>query len=146
MGDKTKLKLVKVKAKPNGPGAPLGSSNGLKSGAFANLANIERNIDGRTPIGKALKAIEAELVTAVGSDPTPQEILLIQRIKFKTVRCALFEIATLTGQGISRDDTYLAWANSLRCDLQAIGLGRRANKIIDLGRYIAEQEDKPNEK
>lgn len=131
---KTRLKVIKRKPVPNGQGAPIGNGNALKSGV---LADITRNIDGRSLMAKAMRAIEADLVGAIGGEPSPQEMMLIQRAKYKAIKCALFESASLNGEGNCQDEKYLAWANSLRLDLQALGLARRMRKVTDLQSYIA---------
>ena len=61
------------------------AKNNVKHGAF-----IAR-YDGRTVAGRALGQIESALCTALGGDPTPQQLLILQRAAVKAVRCALLE-------------------------------------------------------
>jgi hypothetical protein len=97
-------------------------------------------LDQRTKFAKALKSVEAELVSALGGDPTPQERILIDRVVYKLARLTLFEAATFTGEGRteSTDKVYLAWANSMRLDLQALGFKRRQKEVADLTVYMRE--------
>jgi hypothetical protein len=91
---------------------------------------------------KSLRHVEAELVSAVGGDPSPQEALLIQRAAFLVIRISLFEISTLQGEGPPADDArYLAWCNTLRLTLASLGLNRRTAPALDLRAYIAKQSE-----
>ena len=77
------------------------------------------------------------MVSTIGGDPTPQESILIDRIVFKMLRCTLYEMATLQGKtNGGSDHIYLAWANSLRLDLQSLGLSRKTKDVIDLSHYL----------
>ena len=60
---------------------------------------------------------------------------------YKLARCTLFEAATFAGED-GADEHYLAWANSLRLDLQALGLQRRERQVMDLKTYIDESGGK----
>ena len=57
----------------------------------------------------------------------------------KLARISLFEAATLSGNDNSSDDKYITWANSLRLDLQALGVARRSKQVMDLTTYVREQ-------
>jgi hypothetical protein len=90
------------------------NANSLKTGVYADLSH--RNMDQRSRFAKALNRVEADLVSAIGGDPSPQEIILIQRVVYKTARCFLFEAAALSGQleaSSASDQYYIAWSNSL---------------------------------
>ena len=53
------------------------------------------------------------------------------------IRCTLYEMATLQGKtNGGSDHIYLAWANSLRLDLQALGLDRKTKDVVDPGTYL----------
>ncbi len=111
--------------------------NGFKRvhGSYRKLSNL----DGRTREGKIIKQIEAELATAMGA-PTPQEILLIQRVAVKALKCHLAERHFLGNNGntVRLEKDYLSWTNSLRADLQLLGLQRRAKPVQDLQAYLKE--------
>jgi hypothetical protein len=132
---KTLLRVLKKAPKNNGVGAPLGHSNSLKHGAFSKLAR--RNMDQRSSLARVSNAVEGELVSSVGGNPSPQEMILIQRACFKMIKCVLYEAASLNDEGKSTDEVYLSWANSLRQDLVALGLARRQKDITDLLKAMA---------
>lgn len=94
------------------------------------------SLDGRTRLARTWQAVESELLSALGGDPTPQERILIGRVCFKLLRCHLYEAAFLSGNGKPQEEKYLALANSLRLDLQALGLERREKKVVDLNAYL----------
>ncbi|MEE9249739.1 MAG: hypothetical protein V3U93_01250 [Alphaproteobacteria bacterium] len=64
----------------------------------------------------------------VGGAPTAAERILIRLASIKSLRLALMVDHVLSEQAITeRDDRqYLAWSNSLRRDLDTLGLKRRA--------------------
>lgn len=109
--------------------------NALKHGAYRDF----RRIDGRTRKAKQLAHIEASLATALGGEPTPQEILLIQRAALKALRCSILEGEILrNGRDTPKTnyEDYLRWARELRADLQALGLKRREKEVVDLKGYL----------
>ena len=138
MVKKTSLPLNKRQGKTGRKGGQYGNTNSQKHGAFAQI-NIKR-IDARTREGKTIIAAKGALISAIGGDPTPQESILIDRVIFKMLRCTLYEMATLQGDtNGGSDHIYLSWANSLRLDLQAIGLDRKTKQVVDLEQYLAEK-------
>lgn len=86
-----------------------------------------------------MSAIEAELTADLGGDPSAAERLLIQAATVKAVRLNLLAEQLLDGVEVQSDQhNVLAWANSLRHDLQALGLQRRSKDVTpDLSDYIA---------
>ena len=116
-------------------GAQLRNLNSLAHGAYRNLTAL----DGRTKEARIIAEVEAALVNSLGGDPSPQQCLLIQRIAVKSLRCYLSEREFLRNRSQSRLETdYLSWANSLRADLQLLGLERRAKPVVDLHDYTKE--------
>ena len=99
------------------------------------------DIDRRTRAGRVMKVVLAELMDHVGDATAPQR-LLIQAAALKAVRMALLTDQVLDGAPPSEgsDHHLLAWMNSLRLDLQALGLERKGGVTVDLHDYI-----KPNE-
>ena len=117
-----------------GRSGPPGNTNAIVThGAYKKL----QRVDGRTAEGKIIQHIEAELATALGV-PTPQEILLIQRIAVKSLKIHLAERHFLANSGNTArlEKDYLSWTNSLRADLQLLGLQRRAKPVKDLQDYL----------
>ncbi len=115
----------------------------LKSGFYSDLSR--RNINQNSKLARVLRKMEAELVSALGGHETvtPQEKILIDRVVYKLARCTLAEAAYFNGDG-GADEHYLAWSNSLRLDLQALGLERRAKKIMDLQSFLNQQSQVEN--
>lgn len=73
-------------------------------------------------------------------DPTPPQRILINGAAFKTLRIALFADRMLNEPGAlseNSDHNLLAWSNSLRLDLVALGLERRERQVLDLASYLA---------
>ena len=138
MAKKAPLPLKTRQGKTGRKGGQYGNTNSQKHGAFAQI-NIKK-IDARTREGKTIIAAKGALISAIGGDPTPQESILIDRVIFKMLRCTLYEMATLQGNtNGGSDHIYLAWSNSLRLDLQAIGLDRKTKQVVDLEQYLAQK-------
>ena len=121
----------------------------VKHGAYRDLDRI----DGRTREGKALRFLEATLVTSLGGDPSAQEVALIQRAAFKLFRCGLLEKHLMTLETQVRKEgkplgslripehltkSYLQWSREARADLLALGLERRSRSVMDLKDYVRE--------
>ena len=116
----------------------FGNENRVVHGGYMDLSR--ENLDGRTKIARTLREIETTLVTALGGDPSPQEILLIKRASVKAVRCSLVEqhlLAVNADVSQSLRDDYLRWARELRSDLLALGLERRQRNVTDLQTYLS---------
>ena len=89
-------------------------------------------LDRRTKAGRVISAVEADLATALGGDPTPQQMMLIRSVAVKYARLLLLEPTLFEDDGEKvRVDLHhaLAWSNSMRLDLQALGLERRARDV-----------------
>lgn len=110
-------------------------------------------IDGRSKFGKAILQLRTSLTADLGSDISTQESLIVDRVVFKVLRLCSFEAFILKDEGGTETEKqgreYLAMANSLRLDLQALGLERREQKIEDLQSYLNKnypQVEEENEK
>ena len=137
-------RLKKQASKTGRKGGQFGNSNAAKFGAFMQ-APLKR-IDKRTREGKTIQAARSALTDALGGDPTPQQAILIERLVFKMIKCALYERATLNGQtNGGSDHIYLAWSNSLRLDLQALGITRKPNEVCDLRTYLTKAANQSQE-
>ena len=102
--------------------------------------HVLSTIDRRTRAGRVLRTTEAELIEHVGGHPTAAERLLIQAASIKATRLALLSEKLLSGEDMSEgsDAHILAWLNSMRLDLAALGLERRAKDITPrLDDYLA---------
>ncbi len=99
--------------------------------------NALARLDLRTREGRYLRAIQDELTAQVGDDPTAAEKLLIRLASLKALRVALMAPKIMTSEAIDEraDRQFLAWANSLRCDLDTLGIAKRAQsspRLADL--------------
>ena len=83
-----------------------------------------------------MKAVEAELTAHVGGQPSVAEQMLIRLAALKALRVALMAPQIMTSEAIDEraDRQFLAWCNSLRRDLDTLGITRRIAK--DPGRAV----------
>jgi hypothetical protein len=98
-------------------------------------------VDGRSRLAKTMKFLRRELQKHLGGFPTIGEAILIDRIVSKVIKCQLYEAGFFSSddrQG-SRDH-YLALANSLRLDLQTLGIKKRGGEGLDLDKYLKLKE------
>jgi len=132
----TKRVPIRVLKKPTIGGPPdrrKRTTSAMVTGIYSDLSG--RNLDQRSKLAKALRATTDALTVAIGGNPSPQQRILIDRAVYKLARCTLFESATLAGD-TSADEHYLAWSNSLRLDLQALGLDHVDPPVSPLQDYI----------
>ncbi len=130
-------------------GAQKNNTLAVKHHAYRDIDRI----DGRTREGKALRFLEATLVTSLGGDVSAQETALIQRAAFKLFRCGLLEKHLMALETKVRMEgkplgslripehltkSYLQWSREARADLMALGLERRAKPVQDLQAYLSE--------
>ena len=94
-------------------------------------------LDRRTRAGRVMATVVRELTEHLGDASAPQR-LLIQSAALKATRLALLSEQILADDAPSSgsDGHALAWLNSLRLDLQAIGLERRGKPTLDLNDYL----------
>jgi hypothetical protein len=100
--------------------------------------NALATLDSRTNTAKLLRKITTDLLDHLG-DPTAPQRLIIQGAAFKALRIALFSDRMLNEPGAlseKSDHNLLAWSNSLRLDLQALGLEKRERPTLDLASYL----------
>jgi hypothetical protein len=98
------------------------------------------DVDRRTREGRFLKTITTELINHLGDATAPQR-LIIQAAALKATRMMLLTDQLLAGVPLSAgsDHHALAWLNSMRLDLQAIGLERKGpalGRVPDLVQRI----------
>ena len=111
--------------------------NALQHGAYGSLSRS--GLDGRTRVAKALDCVEAELICALGNEPSPQELMLIKSAATKFIRCLLLRGQILSHENPKADweKQFIRWSRDLREDLKTIGLQRREKQIAaDLDTYI----------
>jgi hypothetical protein len=100
------------------------------------------DVDRRTRAGRIMKTVITELTAHVGDASAPQR-LLVQCAALKATRLMLLTDQLLDGTPPSEgsDHHALAWLNSLRLDLQALGLERKGPATIDLSAYLKQQSE-----
>ena len=107
-------------------------------------SSVERllRVDGRTRLGKLMKDIRGALVEHIGGEPNAAQQLLIHAATIKQVRLILVEAYVLENGSLADGDKhgYLAWSNSLRRDLEALGIAGKRGEAPDLRTYIEAAE------
>jgi hypothetical protein len=104
------------------------------------------DVDRRTRAGRVLRSVTVELIEHLGDATAPQR-LLVQAAALKATRLMLLTDQLLDGTPPSEgsDHHALAWLNSLRLDLQAIGLERKGAAQLDLSVYLKSQAEAVSE-
>ena len=98
------------------------------------------SLDRRTRAGRVLRTVERDLIEHVGGHPTAAERLIINSAALKATRLSLLCERLLEDRELSdsSDGQALAWLNSMRLDLQALGLQRRVKDVTPtLSSYLA---------
>jgi hypothetical protein len=100
------------------------------------------DVDRRTRAGRVLKSVVKELMDHVGDATAPQR-LLVQAAAVKATRLALLTDQLLDGtpQSEGSDHHALAWLNSMRLDLMALGLEKKRLGTLDLTAYLKSQAE-----
>ena len=91
-------------------------------------------LDPETPEGKYAESVQTALCSQFGNQPTPGQQILIQMISIKLLRCELLARRVMSASGLdhlSVENYFLAWSNSIRHDLSALGLGRQPPPPFD---------------
>ena len=112
----------------------MGNKNSMTHGCYQQVDRIDK----RTTDGKLIASIEAALCDALGN-PSPMEILAIQRGAIIAWRCNKFEKHILAGNGDepeSLERAYMQWVRALMDILRTVGMERRAKSVTDLHEYL----------
>lgn len=119
----------------------MGNKYRLMHGSYQQL----HQLDQRTKEARIINEVEATLSTALGGNPSPQQTILIQRIAVKSLRCFLAEREILkNSNGETREILergYLSWTNSLRADLQLLGMKRVEKDVTDIVSALAKEAE-----
>ncbi len=125
----------------------------VKHGGYSFLVKGELP-ENRKYILKYLSAARDQLVKDMGpteQDLTAAQIIIIDRVvtKLGVVRCIeehIRETSVMQGHKLapSLRQSYLAYNNSIRLDLQSLGINKRAEEVIDPIKYI-QGEDKASQ-
>ena len=99
-------------------------------------------------MGKMQRDIEAEVAAALGGAPSPQQLLIIQRLAVKAIRCACLEREILREVDQKRtvsaetDQCYLRYSRELRADLNLLGLSRQQKPVVNLQEYLSKKSER----
>lgn len=95
-------------------------------------------LDSRTREGRFAKVVREELISHLGGQPTAPQVLLIETATLMALRVALLSRHVLSEEALrERDDRQLvAWMNSLRLTLVALGIERPIQAAPSLASYI----------
>ena len=131
-------------------GGQLNNGNARKHGIYI------QKWDGRGRDARMLKEVEAGLASALGGDPSEQQILLIQPTAVIAYRLHLIAAHFLellkeaqdSGKKYAQlripahlEKQFLSWNRELRQNLQVLGMKRLAKPVPDLQAYFAESEE-----
>lgn len=114
-----------------------GNDKSMKHGGFIDL--YKRRVDGRSRLGKHLKALKRSLVADLANNVTTAQQILIDRISYKVMTVHYIEQALARGHGEGKQhifDSYVSLSNSLRADLSLLGLNRREKDCLTLSEYL----------
>ena len=86
-----------------------------------------------------MSGIREALTEQVGGNPSAAQQILIHAATIKTARLVLLEETVIDHKNAAPSDQHhwLAWSNSLRRDLEALGLNNRGEQVPSLTAYIA---------
>ncbi len=120
------LSIFKGKSRVPGKAKPANS----KVGPFSRDRAIS-TLDKRTKAGRVLRTVISDLTDHIGGAPSAAEALIIQSAALKATRLHLLSEKLLAGGDMAEasDHHALAWLNSMRLDLAALGLERRIKDV-----------------
>jgi hypothetical protein len=126
------------------PQVPAGLSPKIQKYSHGlNLDFSLNKIDKRTKLGQAQKLLLDYLRSYVGESTIVSE-LLVSRIIYKAIKCYYYENHDIEKRALdtSAGKLYLAYTNSLRCDLAELNRLAVAPKEKDLMSYLKENYGK----
>ncbi len=126
--------VSKVARKTGKVGGQKNNKNAMKHGCYQQIDRIDK----RTTDGKLIASIEAALCDALGN-PSPMEILAIQREAIIAWRCNKFEKRILAGNGDvpeSLERAYMQTSRALMDILRTVGMKRRARPVQGLQEHL----------
>jgi hypothetical protein len=109
----------------------------IKSGLWSDLRGV--HIDGRSRMGKWMARLRVELIAHVGGEPSVAKSILIEQIVIKTLKSHLYHVGLFKDKSFGSKDHALAVQNSIRLDLMALGLQKRARKVLSLDEYLQQK-------
>jgi hypothetical protein len=103
-------------------------------------------LDLRTAEGRYAKGIRKALIEHVGGSPTPAQQLLIGLVALKCLRMEMMVFKILSDEQIESGDDgkFLSWANSVRRDLEVLGVARNLPPPPSLEHYLLARRQQQN--
>ncbi len=98
------------------------------------------SVDARSQVGQYIKRLAEELAAHVGKTPSPAQRLLIKEAAIKSAKLGMLVDKILAGNEPDVDlatRCYLAWSNSLRRDLEALGLHKPEAQVPAISDFLA---------
>lgn len=121
--------MTKSAKKPVKRAKPVGPYSASKVIAEADI---------RTLPGRYVTGVRDRLIAHVGGDPTEPQQLLIDGATVKACRLAMLAQRMNDPDKLGEDaHQFLAWSNSLRLDMLALGLDRGARPIMTIEQHTA---------
>jgi hypothetical protein len=113
----------------------------LHLGPYSRRNNLTE-VDGRCKVARCMRDFARALEQHLGGNPSPAQRVLIREASIKDAKLAMLVDKILTDNEPDLDcatRTYLAWANSLRRDLEALGL-KAADTPKTLQAYLVDSK------
>jgi hypothetical protein len=104
------------------------------------------SVDGRCSVARAIRDFARELERHLGAEPTPAQRVLIREAAIKNARITMMSEAILDRSAPDFDlvtRCYLAWSNSLRRDLEALGLKPPEQQVPRIADFLSQQKRGP---
>ena len=98
--------------------------------------------DGRSPDAVLLRRTKAAFIAHVGGKPSATQRALVDRAAMLTLHLARLDAKAMQAGGFTDHDsrTYLAWSNSLRRTLAALGMKPAASPARTLTDHLATRQ------
>jgi len=109
----------------------------IRHGIWADLKGL--HVDGRSRPGKWMNHLRLELIQHLGGSPSVAESILIEQVVIKVLKSHLYHVGLFKNKSFGSKDHALAIQNSIRLDLQVLGLQKRAKKVDDLQEYLRQK-------
>jgi hypothetical protein len=116
-----------------------------RPGPYSERISFGYVLDRRTSEGKFVLAIREQLTRHLGGQLTAPQQLIVSAASIKALRLEMMLKTILSEEAIAsgnQDGQYLAWSNSLRRDLEAIGIARPP-ELPRLGDYLKAIDNPP---
>jgi len=124
-------------------GGQSGGTNSVRHGFYCLID--ESLLDQRSKYAKFRTKVRSGIVADMGGPEgiSTKQWILIELIVDKAARCTQAQADQVDGNSKLSSEHFLALANSLRLDLLALGLAKRAQDVPNLRDYLASKSRQP---